>query len=246
MLTEKHNVAGVKELIADMVNSTTEDKFRIAAERFMRAFAKHVGAEYNSNNAFLDGFDETHFTNLAEEYNILDNSLAQKLNYEFGLANTIDSLNAYLGWGGDGIEDFNGFDNTTKTLQGGDGADFLFTANREAKRLRKIYVNMIDGLISDIKNSSEFSGYEEDLKGITRILFSRKKEILEANFNNEVALERQKRRKRNQLYGTGARTKRGWKYDENGKKQPVPQSYRDITRRWFDPFSRNKGHTDVW
>lgn len=246
MLTEKHNVAGVKELITDMVNSTTEDKFRIAAERFMRAFANHVGAEYSSENAFLAVFDTSHFANLAEEYDILDDSLAQELNYEFGLGNTIDLLGSYIGEYGEGLWDFNDFDEVAQTPQGGDGADFLFTANHEAKRLRKIYVNLVDRLIQDIKNSEEFSGYEEDLKNITDTLLSRKKEILEINFNNGVAIDRQRRRKQNQLYGTGARTKRGWAPDEKGNKQPVPQSYRDKMRKHFSQWSRNKGFTDAW
>lgn len=244
MLTEKHNVAGVRELIYGMVNTSDEKHFRAKAVEFMQAFAAHVGAKYEKN-AFIDAFDELSYWNLGERYSL--GIMDDEFDLEFGLFNTLTLLSFYCGGEGDGMSDFINFDDTTKTLQGGDGADFLFTANHIAKELKKKYLSVASYILNRLeKEKGEEYSDEEEIDEVQNLLKNRIKEAEGIKFHNAGVMSRQQHRKQAELYGTGARTKRGWYYDENGKKQPVPQSYRDIVRKDFDPFSRNKGRTDVW
>lgn len=237
MLTEKHNVAGVRELIYGMVNTSDTEEFRTKAEEFMQAFADHVGAEYE-RNAFVDAFDEVSYWNLCKKFDLgVEND---QFDLEFGLCNTIELLAFYCGGWGDGTSDFINFDHATKTLQGGDGADFLFTANHIAKELRKKYLSVAENLIRCLE-WERGEGYVDDetIDEVQGLLKNRIKDVEKIKFNNNGVIGRQQWRKEQELYGTGAKTHKGKKYmmDEFGNKRP--RTTADVDRAHRLPRAKN-------
>lgn len=225
MLTEKQNVAGVDLLIKRMVDAgcyDSEKRFREAVMEFISVFSEHVGEKYNirAYSKFLNSLE--YRRDLIDDIEVIkwgenrDEDLEQDLDLEHGLWNTLDVLNCFFTFLIDKVSADN------QSSKDGDEDAFLFTAIREARKLQKRYIENIDDIISS--KSAIFRSFPDkgDAEFLIRQLERGKEFVASYDFNSDFIIAIQKKRKKNALYKSGARTNQPWdfsKMDKNDEKQ---------------------------
>lgn len=237
MLTEDHhNVAGVKDLIDGMViqgSFSNSEPFNRAVMDFLLAFSEHVGEKYGlkSYNKFLQQL--WYRENLYDE----DSELLDEFDLEQGLYNTLRTLAMFFNFFVKELSIKN------QSPQDGDEDAFLFTTIRIARKLQKEYMQVADDIIS---RKAELSGSlsESDIMVLVSKLESFKEIVAGFDFGGKLLTKRQRARKHNELYGSGARTNQPAFYSSINKdeikrnKLGNYQKERDITN--FDPWDRKK------
>lgn len=235
MLTESHhNAAGVKDLIDDMVmygDMRNSSSFRRAVMDFLLAFSEHVGEKYGlkSYSKFLRWVP--YRENLYDD----DSNLRDEFDLEQALYNTLSALNSFF------VSFVKELTPEKQSSQDGDEDAFLFTTIRIARKQQKEYIQVVNDIIAR-KDEISDSLSEEDLTGIISALKRFKKAVVGYDFGSGILTKRQKKRKNNELYGSGARTNQPQMFSRFNKKDIERskwgdwQKERDLSR--FDPYDR--------
>lgn len=245
MLTEKRNVASVHGLINEMVNNGyhSSTSFKKAVMNFLLAFSEHIGEKY-SLRAYSEFFQELDYRrNLIDETDGLSEHsaeewLVEQLQLEQGLLNTLDALNCFFAY----VVNKVGTDSISPQDEAED--DFLFTVIREARNLQESYFETVNEILSErIAIFRSFSGQKEKMRNFAMNLRFRKDEVARYNFNSDSLIDRQKKRKKNELYKSGARTNQPLdfsKMDASDKKadKKLSAELDDIIASKNDPWNR--------
>lgn len=235
MLTEgHHNVAGVKDLIDDMVmagGKPDRSNFNRAVMAFLSEFSEQVGEKYGlkTYSKFISELD--YRESLRAGYS--DINMGDDFVVEQGLYNTLRALSSFF-W-----VFVRNLSTKNQSAQDGDEDAFLFTTIRIARKLQKEYVQVVDEIIARKDEISDsLSG--EEINTLISILKMEKNNAGRWDFSSDLLSKRQRTRKNNELYGSGARTHQPKMYiDTNGKKKPHSMQIKNRITRMDDPWDRS-------